>query len=101
MKVGIVGLGLIGGSMAKAYKEAGHTVLGYDNSPVPQGYAEMNRIIEGRLTMENIGSCGSSFRRYQPKCPAPFIQQVASGLYFPISKLVETIPNAPARASGK
>ena len=30
MKVGIVGLGLIGGSMAKAYKKAGHTVAAYD-----------------------------------------------------------------------
>ena len=30
MKVGIVGLGLIGGSFAKAYHAAGHTVAALD-----------------------------------------------------------------------
>ena len=30
MTVGIVGLGLIGGSFAKAYHEAGHRVLAFD-----------------------------------------------------------------------
>ena len=30
MTVGIVGLGLIGGSFAKAYHAAGHTVLAFD-----------------------------------------------------------------------
>ena len=32
MTVGICGLGLIGGSAARAYKEAGHTVLGFDKN---------------------------------------------------------------------
>ena len=30
MTAGIVGLGLIGGSLAKAYKAGGHTVYGQD-----------------------------------------------------------------------
>ena len=30
MRAGIVGLGLIGGSFAKAYSEAGHEVLAFD-----------------------------------------------------------------------
>ena len=30
LKVGIVGLGLIGGSMARAYSAAGHAVLAHD-----------------------------------------------------------------------
>ena len=30
LKVGIVGLGLIGGSMARAYSAAGHVVLAHD-----------------------------------------------------------------------
>ena len=33
MKVGICGLGLIGGSMAKAYKKENHTVYGFDANP--------------------------------------------------------------------
>ena len=32
LTIGVVGLGLIGGSMAKAYKQAGHAVYGYDAS---------------------------------------------------------------------
>ncbi len=57
MKIGIIGLGLIGGSMAMAYKKAAHTVLGLDKDPVPQGYAEMNGIIDEKLTLENAGTC--------------------------------------------
>ena len=34
MTVGILGLGLIGGSMARAYAVAGHTVLAYCYVPV-------------------------------------------------------------------
>ena len=77
MKVGIVGLGLNGGSMAKAYKEAGHTVLGYDNSPVPLGYAEMNRIIEDRLTMENIGSCDLVLVALYPQGAIAYMEEAA------------------------
>ncbi len=33
MKVGIVGLGLIGGSLAKVYRENGHEVFAYDINP--------------------------------------------------------------------
>ncbi len=34
MKIGIVGLGLIGGSLAKAYKKnSDHVILGYDKAP--------------------------------------------------------------------
>ena len=32
MTVGIVGLGLIGGSLAKAYHESGHRVLAWNRS---------------------------------------------------------------------
>ena len=34
MTVGIVGLGLIGGSFAKAYHAQGHRVLAYDADPL-------------------------------------------------------------------
>lgn len=80
MKVGIVGLGLIGGSMAKAYKEAGHTVLGYDNSPVPQGYAEMNRIIDGKLTMDNAGECELILVALYPQGAIEYMKEVAPHL---------------------
>ncbi|MFR6185202.1 MAG: hypothetical protein ACLUJG_06315 [Lawsonibacter sp.] len=39
MKVGIAGLGLIGGSLAKAYEKSGAAVYGYDGNRVVQDYA--------------------------------------------------------------
>ncbi len=58
MTVGIIGLGLIGGSMAKAYHNAGHTVLGLDTHKVTQGWAELSGVINGNLeNTESIGKC--------------------------------------------
>ena len=57
MIVGIVGLGLIGGSMAKAYHEKGHTVWGHDADPVTEEFAVLGNITDGSLTMENLSRC--------------------------------------------
>jgi len=80
MKVGIAGLGLIGGSMAKAYKEAGHTVFGYDLSPVPQGYAEMNRIIDGKLDETNAGECALIMVALYPHAAMEYMTAIAPHL---------------------
>ena len=58
MTVGIYGLGLIGGSMAKSIKlHTGHTVLGVDINESEQLKAELVGAIDGRLTDENLGDC--------------------------------------------
>lgn len=57
MLVGVVGLGLIGGSFAKAYSKAGHTVLAYDINESVLQYAVMNDMAEGELTKDNIKDC--------------------------------------------
>lgn len=57
MNVGIVGLGLIGGSMAKAYAEAGHTVFGGELDASVVDFAMMAGACAGHLKDENIGSC--------------------------------------------
>ncbi|MDR1068166.1 MAG: prephenate dehydrogenase [Clostridiales Family XIII bacterium] len=58
MKIGIVGLGLIGGSLAKAVKlHTKHEVLGYDISGDEMGRAELTNAIDGRLTGENLPEC--------------------------------------------
>ena len=58
MNVGIVGLGLIGGSLARAVHQAGLCVLGADiNRPVLLK-ARMTEIVDGELTDENLPSCG-------------------------------------------
>ena len=57
MIVGISGIGLIGGSMAKAYKKAGHTVLVHDLDKSMVAYAELSGVADGELTAENLPSC--------------------------------------------
>ena len=57
MKAGIVGLGLIGGSLAKAYKRAGADVLGYNRSRSTLDFAVLSGAIDGELTDENIKEC--------------------------------------------
>jgi len=57
MTVGICGLGLIGGSMAKAYAADGHTVYGYDQNQTTQGFAMLSETIDGELTKETIPLC--------------------------------------------
>lgn len=57
MIVGIVGLGLIGGSFAKAYAAAGHDVLGMEKDASVLEFARMSEAVSGELTEENVGRC--------------------------------------------
>ncbi|MCQ2112805.1 MAG: prephenate dehydrogenase [Bacteroidaceae bacterium] len=57
MIVGVVGLGLIGGSIAKAYKEAGETVYGYDINETITNFAMLSGDINGKLDDKTIGKC--------------------------------------------
>ena len=56
MTVGIIGLGLIGGSLAKAYqREEGITVLGWDKDTSITEFAQIAQAIQGPLTDDRIG----------------------------------------------
>lgn len=57
MTAGIVGLGLIGGSFAKAYRQKGHRVLGWNRTGSVTEYAIMSGAIDDELTRDNISSC--------------------------------------------
>ncbi len=57
MKVGIVGLGLIGGSLAKAYKRAGEVVFGFDKDRLITSFAKLAEAIDDELTEERFGEC--------------------------------------------
>jgi len=57
-RVGIVGLGLIGGSIAKAYKRTpGINVLGFDLDKSIVDFAKLAEAIDGELTDDALSSC--------------------------------------------
>ena len=58
MTIGIAGLGLIGGSLAKAYKAAGeYTVYGHDLDTSTIELGKIAGVLDGALTEENLGQC--------------------------------------------
>ncbi|MBO4324491.1 MAG: prephenate dehydrogenase [Lachnospiraceae bacterium] len=57
MKVGIVGLGLIGGSFAKAYSKEGHEVCAFDTDEAIFRFAVLSGTVSKELTDEEIPSC--------------------------------------------
>ena len=57
MTLGVVGLGLIGGSFTKAYKEAGHRVLGFDTDKTILGFTILEGAVDEELTRDNMKEC--------------------------------------------
>ena len=57
MNVGVLGLGLIGGSLARAYAKAGHNVLCCDTDESILDFAILSGAAHGRLNEETISSC--------------------------------------------
>lgn len=58
MKIGIIGLGLIGGSLAKTFlKHTDHTVLGMDMSLRVMQKAKLLQATHDELTEDNLGQC--------------------------------------------
>ena len=80
MTVGICGLGLIGGSMAKAYREAGHRVLGYDIDKATEGYASLADIICGQLNGDTLSECELIFVALYPEKTIEYLEHIAPRL---------------------
>lgn len=57
MIVGILGLGLIGGSLARAYAKAGHKVFACDLDENILAFAELTGAVHGKLNAERIHAC--------------------------------------------
>ena len=73
--VGIVGLGLIGGSLAKAYKKAGFSVLGYDRDGKIQSYARLAGVTDQILDATNVGQCDLVFLALYPADVIAYVQR--------------------------
>ena len=81
MRVGIIGLGLIGGSMAKAIKHyTDHTVSGMDLSNQVVLKAKMLQVIDDELTPEEIQNCGLIIVALYPRAAIDFIKTNAKCL---------------------
>lgn len=80
MTVGILGLGLIGGSLARAYHDAGHRVLGCDRDASTVQFAQMAHAVDAPLTEENIGSCELLLLAVCPQVAADYLEAVADKL---------------------
>ena len=77
MTVGVCGLGLIGGSMAKAYKESGHTVLGYDKDEATLGFAALDGTLDGVLNVNTISKCNLIFIALYPSQAIIYLNEIA------------------------
>jgi len=79
MTVGIVGLGLIGGSMAKAYKKNSDcTVLGADRDHPTLEYARLVNAVDGELTEERISECDLLLIALYPTAAISYLQSIAA-----------------------
>ena len=77
MTVGILGLGLIGGSLARAYAKAGHTVWAAEKDEAMLAFAQIAGAIHGELTDENIGSCNLILLAIYPAGSAAWLEDKA------------------------
>ena len=81
MTIGIVGLGLIGGSMAKAYKESGTwRVLALDKDQTTLSFAIMANVVDEQLTKDNISECDLVLIALYPFASCEFLKE--HGRYF-------------------
>ncbi|MBR7181791.1 MAG: prephenate dehydrogenase/arogenate dehydrogenase family protein, partial [Clostridia bacterium] len=79
-KVGIVGLGLIGGSMARAYSASGHIVLAHDTREGALNEALDANAICGRLTFANAAECDVIYLAVYPVAALEWLRAAAPHL---------------------
>ena len=75
MTIGIVGLGLIGGSFARAYSRDGHTVLARDLDKSTFDFAKLAGVVNGELTKENITVCDLVLVCVYPQAAVDFMEE--------------------------
>lgn len=77
MNVGIVGLGLIGGSFAKAYHAAGWNVLAHDVDASTLSFAQMYGAVDAPLDKDNIASCDLVLICVYPQAAVQYLRDAA------------------------
>jgi len=77
MNVGIIGLGLIGGSLAKAYKTAKHTVYAHDTDKSILDFAIMSGAVDAPLDDEVLKSCELLLIALYPQDAIDYLENAA------------------------
>ena len=75
MKVGILGLGLIGGSLARAYAMDGHTVYAIQRNERMLSFAMLAGAVHGRLDEDTIPDCDLILLAIYPDGSASWLEQ--------------------------
>lgn len=78
MTIGVVGLGLIGGSLAKAFKfNTDYTVYAYDIDEVSYKRAVLVNAVDGKLTEKTISECDFVFIALYPQATIDYMKEHA------------------------
>ena len=77
MTVGILGLGLIGGSLARAYALAGHTVYAAEKDETMLAFAQLAGAVDAPLTPENLRECELVLLAIYPEGSAAWLAENA------------------------
>ena len=77
MTVGILGLGLIGGSLARAYSLSGHTVYAVEQNESMLSFAMLAGAVDGKLKEETIPQCDLILLAIYPEGSASWLKEHA------------------------
>ena len=77
MTVGILGLGLIGGSLARAYSLEGHRVLCCEKDETMLSFAMLSGAVEASLNAQNISRCDLILLAIYPEGSAAWLEENA------------------------
>ncbi len=86
MNVGILGLGLIGGSMARAYALKGHSVFAWDTDDVTLNFAILSGVVQEKLEQAKIPQCDLILLAIYPEGSARWLK--GNGQYISKNALV-------------
>lgn len=75
MKVGILGLGLIGGSLARAYSKAGHQVYVCEKDKDMLDFAQLAGVVYGNLDAKAIPGCDLILLAIYPDGSAQWLEE--------------------------
>lgn len=75
MTVGILGLGLIGGSLARAYSKAGHSVFACEKEQSMLAFAQLAGAVTGELTADTIPDCDLILLAIYPAGSAAWLEE--------------------------